>query len=180
MNMAKTRLLHPRIVVGYFLLAALMLIGCGYRFAAGEYSVDPDIRTIFVDVFANKTSEAYAGNIFRTAFINRFVQSGRFKLSSSRGEADAVCRGTIRSLQTSPLAYKASNLAAEERLTITLEISLEERESGRVIWSDGSFTGTGDYTVTSVGVTEASRKNALVKLAGDTAERAYRLMIAGF
>ena len=180
MNMAKTRLLHPRIVACYFLLAALMLIGCGYRFAAGEESVDPAVRTIFVDVFTNKTSEAHAENIFRTAFINRFVQSGRFKLSSSRGEADAICRGTIRSLQVSPLAYKASNLAAEERLTITLEISLEERESGRVIWSDGSFTGTGDYTVTSVGVTEASRKNALVKLASDTAERAYRLMIAGF
>lgn len=180
MNMAKTRLLHPRIVAGYFLLAALMLVGCGYRFAAGEESVDPAIRTIFVDVFTNKTSEAHVENIFRTAFINRFVQSGRFKLGGSSGEADAVCRGTILSLQASPLAYKASNLAAEERLTITLEISFEERESGRVIWSDGSFTGTGDYTVTSVGVTEASRKKALVKLAGDTAERAYRLMIAGF
>ena len=180
MNTAKIRLLHPGFATGYFLLAALMLTGCGYRFAAGEESVDPAIRTIFVDVFTNKTSEAYAENIFRTAFINRFVQSGRFKLSSSRGEADAVCRGTIRSLQVSPLAYKASNLAAEERLTITLEISFEERESGRVIWSDGSFTGTGDYIVTSVGVTETSRKNALVKLAGDTAERAYRLMIAGF
>jgi hypothetical protein len=162
------------------LLAVLMPIGCGYRFAAGEETAGPAIRTIFVEVFANKTSEAHAENIFRTAFINRFVQSGRFKLGSSRGEADAVCRGTIRSLKASPLAYKASNLAAEERLTITLEISLEERESGRVIWSDGSFTGTGDYTVTSVGVTEASRKKALVKLAGDTAERAYRLMIAGF
>jgi len=153
MNRTKTRLLPPRIVAGYFLLAALILIGCGYRFAAGEESVDPAIRTIFVDVFTNKTSEAHAENIFRTAFINRFVQSGRFKLGSSRGEADAVCRGTIRSLQASPLAYKASNLAAEERLTITLEISLEERESGRVIWSDGSFTGTGDYAVTSVGAT---------------------------
>jgi hypothetical protein len=180
MNMAKTRLLHPRIVAGYFLLAALMLVGCGYRFSAGEGSVAPAIRTIFVDVFTNKTSEAHVENIFRAAFINRFVQSGRFKLGSSRGEADAVCRGTIRSLQATPLAYKASNLAAEERLTITLEISFEERESGRVIWSDGSFTVTGDYTVTSVGVTEADRKNALVKLAGDTAERAYQLMIAGF
>ena len=97
MNMAKTRLLHPGIVAGYFLLAALMLIGCGYRFAAGEESVDPAIRTVFVDVFTNKTGEAHAENIFRTAFINRFVQSGRFKLGSRRGEADAVCRGTIRS-----------------------------------------------------------------------------------
>jgi hypothetical protein len=40
--------------------------------------------------------------------------------------------------------------------------------------------GSGDYPVTTVGVTEGSRKNALTKLANDTAERAYRLMMSGF
>ena len=52
-------------------------------------SVYPALRTVFVDVFTNRTSEAYAENIFRTAFISRFVQDGRFKLARSRGEADA-------------------------------------------------------------------------------------------
>ena len=80
----------------------------------------------------------------------------------------------------SPLAYKASNLSAEDRLTVTLEISFEERQSGRILWSDSAFSGTGDYPVTTVGVTETSRKNALIKLANDTAERAYRLMMSGF
>jgi hypothetical protein len=179
MNRTKARRLHGGVAVGYLLLAAVMIAGCGYRFA-GEESIDSALRTVFVDPFVNKTSEAHAETIFRTAFINRFVQESRFRLAKSREEADAVCRGTIRSLQVSPLAYKASNLAASERLTITLELSFEERGSGRVIWTDGAFTGTGDYPVTTVGVTEASRKNALVKLAGDAAERAYRLMMAGF
>ena len=43
-----------------------------------------------------------------------------------------------------------------------------------------AFSGTGDYPVTTVGVTETSRKNALIKLANDTAERAYRLIMSGF
>jgi len=158
----------------------LLLAGCGYRFAGGGESIDPAIRTVFVETFANKTSEAHAENIFRAAFVSRFVREGRFKLVGSRGEADALCRGTVRSLQTSPLAYKASDLAAEERITATLEIYFEQRESGRVIWSDGAFTVTADYPVMTVGAREADRKNALVKLAGDAAERAYQLMIAGF
>ncbi|MEK7827756.1 MAG: hypothetical protein AAB299_08530, partial [Thermodesulfobacteriota bacterium] len=74
----------------------------------------------------------------------------------------------------------ATNLAAEDRITVTLEISFEERESGRVIWAEGALVGTGDYPVTTAGVTESSRKNALVKLANDSAERAYRLMMSGF
>jgi len=162
------------------LLAAVLLSGCGYHMAGGEETVAPGLRTVFVDLFTNRTGEAYAENIFRSAFISRFVQEGRFKLARSRGEADVICRGAVRSLQASPLSYKATNLSAEDRITVTLEISLEERESGRTIWANGAFTGTGDYPVTTVGVTEISRKNALTKLASDTAERAYRLMMSGF
>jgi len=162
------------------ILAAVLLTGCGYHMAGGEETVAPGLRTVFVDVFANRTGEAYVENIFRSAFISRFVQEGRFRLARSRGEADVICRGAVRSLQASPLSYKATNLSAEDRITVTLEISLEERESGRTIWTNGSFTGTGDYPVTTVGVTEISRKNALTKLASDTAERAYRLMMSGF
>lgn len=162
------------------LLASLLFAGCGYRFAGEEGPVAPAFRTVFVDIFSNKTGEAYAGNIFRSAFISRFVQEGRFKPARSRGEADLICRGTIRAIQTAPLAYKANNLAAESRITVTLEISFEERESGRAIWAEGAFVGTGDYRVTTAGVTESSRRNALVKLANDSAERAYRLMMSGF
>ena len=161
-------------------LTALLLTGCGYRFAEGEESVSPALRTVFVDVFTNKTSEAYAESIFRSAFISRFVQEGRFKLARSRGEADMICRGTVRSLQAAPLAYKANNLTAEDRITVTLEISFEERESGRVDLGERCLYRDRDYPVTTVGVTEASRKNALIKLANDTAERAYRLMMSGF
>jgi hypothetical protein len=174
MNCGKEKLPYRGMRRGVLLLlASLLLTGCGYRFAGEEESV-------FVDTFTNKTGEAYAENIFRSAFISRFVQEGRFKLARSRGEADLICRGTVRSLQAAPLAYKATNLSAEDRITVTLEISFDERESGRVIWAEGSLVGTGDYPVTTAGVTESSRRNALVKLANDSAERAYRLMMSGF
>jgi len=161
-------------------LTALLLTGCGYHYAGGEESVARGLRTVFVDIFTNRTGEAYAENIFRSAFIGRFVQEGRFKLARSRGDADMICRGTVRSLQTSPLSYKATNLSAEDRITVTIDISFEERESGRTIWADTAFVSTGDYPVTTVGVTETRRKNALTALANDTAERAYRLMMSAF
>jgi hypothetical protein len=162
------------------ILIVLLFAGCGYHLEGSGERIDPTLRTVFVDTFTNRTSEAHTENIIRTAFINRIVQEGRFKLARSRGEADIICRGAIRSLQAAPLSYKVTNLAAEDRLTITLEVFFEERESGRIIWSDRAFIGTGDYPISTVGVTEASRKNALIKLANDTAERAYRLMMSGF
>jgi hypothetical protein len=161
-------------------LLVLLLSGCGYSFSGISKSAYPTIQSVFVDIFTNRTSEANLDTILRTAFSNEIVQNGHFKLVSSREEADAIFRGTILSLQIAPLAYKAGSLSAEDRITVILELIFEERVNGRTLWTNGSFIGTGDYRVTAVGVTEANRKNALTKLASDTAEKAYRLMLSDF
>jgi hypothetical protein len=162
-------------------LIVLLVAGCGYHFAGGGgETFQPHIRTVYVEAFANQTSEASAENLFRSAFNSEIVRMGRFKLAAGQGEADALFRGTILSLTASPLAYKTSNLSAEDRLTVVLSLSLEETASGKVLWATEGFSATGDYRVTSVGVTEISRRNALTKLASDAAERAYRAMIADF
>jgi hypothetical protein len=161
-------------------LLILLLSGCGYSFSGMSKSAYPTIQTVFVDSFMNRTSEPNLDIIVRTAFSNEIVQNGHFKLASSRGEADAIFRGTILTLQVAPLAYKTGSLSAEDRITVTLELFFEERVSGRTLWSNGSFIGTGDYRVTAVGATEINRKNSLTKLASDAAEKAYQLMMSDF
>ena len=80
-------------------------------------------------------------------------------------------------------------MAAEERASLSVQIIFEDRETGRTLWEDRDFSGTEDYLV--VGAFEndadgnnmetiAAKNKALIKLSNDMAERAYRLMIAGF
>ena len=161
-------------------LLILLLSGCGYSFSGISKSAYPTIQSVFVDTFTNRTSEPNLDTILRGAFINEITQNGHFKLASSREEADAIFRGTILSLQVAPLAYKTGSLSAEDRIIVTLELTFEERASGRTLWTNGSFVGTGDYRVTAVGATETNRRNSLTKLASDAAEKAYRLMMSDF
>lgn len=167
-------------LTGVVLLILLLLSGCGYSFSGMSKSAYPTIRSVFMDTFTNRTSEANLDVILRTAFSNEIVKNGHFRLVSNRGEADAIFRGTILSLQVAPLAYKAGSLSAEDRITVTLELLFEERVSGRTLWTNGYFIGTGDYRVTAVGATEINRRNALIKLATDAAENSYRLMMSDF
>ncbi|MBM4272364.1 MAG: hypothetical protein FJ139_09470 [Deltaproteobacteria bacterium] len=162
------------------LLVICLLGGCGYRFSPAGEHIDKNIRKVFVDIFANRTSEANVESTFRNAFIDQFITGRRFIIVDSREAADAILKGSIESLTTSPLSYKSSNIAAEERITVTMELSFEEKVSSAVIWMNKSFTGTQDYPVADMGAKEASRKNALTKLANDTAERAYNSMMSGF
>jgi hypothetical protein len=171
---------HPLKRGVLFFFALWMLAGCGYHFSGAGGAALAHLHTFSIDVFLNKTNEAYAGNVFRNAFINRFIQAGRFKRATKSEETDFTCRGTINSILTSPLSYNAANLASEERMTATLEIICEERETGRIIWENRDFTGTGDYRFVGAASAEKNRKNALLKLADDMAERAYSLMMSDF
>jgi hypothetical protein len=166
--------------ISFMAIYVLVLTGCGYRATAGGEYIDKRIQTVFVDNFGNRTSEANVENTMRSAFIDQFIKGRRLKLVDKREEADALCRGSIESLTTVPLAYNKDNLAAEERITVTIEIILEEQGAGKVLWSDKSFSAIQDYQFSDIATKIRNRKIALGKLSNDSAEKAYRLMMSGF
>lgn len=158
----------------------LVLAACGYHFSPGGEYIDPDVRKVFIEPFANRTSQANLEDTIRLAITDWFVRGRRFQIVDNEAQADAIFRGTVKSLTTAPLSSRTTNLAAEERMTLTLELSFEDRRTKKVIWKDANFSGTQDYPVASLSNTETARKNALTKLSRDTAERAYRMMMSGF
>jgi hypothetical protein len=165
---------------GSAVFLVLLLSGCGYSFSGMNKEAYPTVHSVYVDTFTNRTSEAGLDITVRAAFINEISRQGHYRLASNQGEADAIFRGTIINLTLAPLAYKAGSFSAENRITVILALVFEERASGRTLWSNGSFIGFADYFITDVGTTDISRKTALTKLASDTAERAYRLMMSNF
>jgi len=158
-----------------------LLFGCGYSFAPKGENIDNRIQKAYVESFENRTAQAGIENYVRTAFINQFIQNSRLKIVESAESADAIVKGKILNLNTSPLSYLSNALVAEERTTIILELTFLEYESGKTIWSSKNITGTFDYTLSDdINLLPATRKNAFIKLANDMAEKAFNLMMAGF
>jgi hypothetical protein len=169
------------IKTGVICLFFALILSCGYGFAPkGDY-IDKRIQNIYVEAFDNKTAQAGIENYVRTAFINQFIQNSRLKIVESAESADAIVKGKILNLNTSPLSYRSNALVAEERATIILELTFQENESGKIIWSSKNITGSVDYTLSDdINLLPATRKNAFVKLANDTAEKAFNMMMSGF
>jgi hypothetical protein len=170
-----------KIKIGTICLFFTILFGCGYSFAPRGENIDNRIQKVYVEYFDNKTAQAGIENYVRTAFINQFIQNSRLKIVESAESADAIVKGKILNLNTSPLSYRSNALVAEERATIILELTFQENESGKIIWSSKNITGTVDYTLsTDINSTPAIKKDAFIKLANDTAEKAFNLMMSGF
>jgi len=158
-----------------------IIIACGYGFAPqGEY-IDKRIQKIYVEQFGNKTAYAEVENYVRSAFIDQFILTQRFKIVESAEVADAIIKGNVINLTTNSLSYRSSTLAAEERATMTLEVTFREKESGKDIWKAQGISGTVDYTVEGdVNLQPATRKTAFIKVANDTAEKIFNQMMSGF
>ena len=178
MNKQNRRLI---LKIGMICISFILLFGCGYSFAPQGKYIDKSVQRVYVKAFDNKTAQAEIENYFRTAFINQFIQNSRFKIVNSEEGADAIVKGTILNLNTSPLSYMKNDLAAEERATVILEVTFRENESGKIIWSSKNMTGTVDYALSDdINMLSFNRKNAFIKLANDMAEKAFNLMMSGF
>lgn len=162
-------------------LLVLFCAGCGYRFAPGGEHIDARIQKVFIGEFSNRTGEANVENYVRNAFFNRFRRSSRFTPVGSIGEADASLTGRIEAITSSHLAYSRSDLALEDSATMTMTVVFKRIDNGEIIWMHDGFSESEAYTVdTSPSSTSTNKKDALMKLSIDMANKAYRSIMSGF
>ena len=158
-----------------------ILSGCGYTFAPQGEHIDQSIRRIYVESFANQTAQADLDNLVRQAFIDQFLQTSRFTVVQSLAEADASVSGAVTNLNTAALSYRRSMLAAEERAAMVLQVSFVDRKTGKTIWSSRQVRHSIDYELEDdINSIVNTRKTAYEKLAQDTVERAFNLMMSNF
>lgn len=167
------------IIILFFLFS-----GCGYRLASMVNPMLDNYDSIAIPYFENKTFEAEAVTIFTYAVVNEFVESKRLKVENI-DKADLVLYGKIIKLNERSIGYSRDDKAREYRIWATLELSLEEKSTGKVLWKRNKLTHDNEYLSADLRTgeiteTDASKRKALVLLAEDLAERIHDSIVQGF
>jgi hypothetical protein len=179
--MSTKKKIDLKLKIAGVLISCAVLFGCGYSLAPRGENIDSLIRNVYVKPFENKTVQPEVENYVRTAFVNQFIRNSRFQIVNSAESADAVVYGKILNYVTSPLSRLVNDLAAEERVTMTMEVFFEDNINGKVIWKTNNMTDSVDYRLTQdINLLSAIRKKALMKLSNDMSERVFNLMMSGF
>jgi len=157
----------------------LELAGCGYMTGS---LLPPQYRKIAVQPFKNKVSfvnentralyvPALETNV-RTAIIDRFLFDGNLRIADP-DKADLVMEGELTSLQQDSLRTDVNQNVQEYRIRVIIAMTLTDRATGKVLWSEPSFAGettyftTGPQALTQSGALDA----ALTDLATRVVER---------
>jgi outer membrane lipopolysaccharide assembly protein LptE/RlpB len=152
-------------------LASVVASGCGYHVAGRSNSLPKTIHVIAVPALENKTTSYRIEQRLTTATVREFLARTSYRVVPDPANADAVLRGKVLSLEAAPLLFDtATGRATTMLVTVKCEITLEERETGKVLYHMDPFLFRNQYEIsTDVKSFFEEQDPALERLAQDFA-----------
>ncbi len=162
------------------LIWTLFFPGCGYRFQGAATNLPPNVRTLAIPIFANRTLQTGIETEFTRALVARFTSAKRLALAE-KGSADALLTGTVKSFDNYPVAVSTGIQAATQyRATVGVEITFLRQQDGKVLWK-GAVSDWRIYSVdASLAATENNKQEAIRQISALLADKVYVLIMENF
>jgi len=130
------RLLLSVSICLYFLLTS----SCGYHVAGKADLVPKSVKTIAIPAFTNITIRYKLTDRLPEAIAREFISRTRYQVVSDPRQADAVLSGTVVNYTSYPTVFdQRTGRASGLQVNVTLQVTLTERATGKVLFTRPSF-----------------------------------------
>ena len=160
----------------------LSLLGCGYRVAGRASRLSASVKTIAVPALENRTSRYRIEQRLTEAVIRELLARTSYRVVSDPATADAVLRGQITGVDSSPVVFDTTTGRATTLLvTVRVQVRLEERETHNVLYRNDNFLFREPYQIsTDVASFFEEQDPALDRLAREFAARLVAAILENF
>lgn len=118
-------------------LAGFTLAGCGYQFSEQSALLPPDIRTVYIEPFVDRTRDVGLAKEMTSAVRSEFYRNGQLRVVGRMEEADAIVSGVIRSLQSHVVSVNRRDSVLQYEAILTADVTLRRREPSEILWRQG-------------------------------------------
>lgn len=134
-------------IVAALVATSLIVHSCGIYSFSGT-SIQPDVKTITIDYFEYKALKVNPSlsNDMTEALKDKFRKMTRLEQVDMDGDLEIT--GAITGYDVRATAVTADEVAAQNRLTVTVKISFTNRKYPEDDFSDKSFSSYADYDST--------------------------------
>jgi|GEM_PF-3178363 len=147
--------------------------GCGYRIM-GQYPLWPEgIRKVYVETIRNQTAEPELDKIMTEALVQEMWHQDAVQIVN-RPQAQAILGGVITGYQADqPISFDRNRNIRQMRLTIHLDLQLEEVSTKKILWQEKGLTIQEEYQFfkDDLATTRSRKRQAQQKAAQDLAKR---------
>lgn len=133
---------------GGIALLACVLSSCGYHVAGHADLLPKTIHTIAVPAFGNASIRYKLTDQMSEAVKREFIARTHYRMVADPNQADAVLRGAIGTYSSYPVLFdSATSRAAAVQVIVTLQVSLIERATGKVLFTRPSLQISEQYQI---------------------------------
>lgn len=127
------------------LLALMALAACSVKYSFTGASISPDVKTVSVEHFQNLAPlvNPILSNLLSEELRSKFVTQTSLNVEPAYG--DLNFSGEIRRYDVNPVSIQASEVAAQNRLTIAVRVKFENAKDPTKNY-DRTFTHYEDFS----------------------------------
>ena len=159
-----------------------MFSGCGYHTGGKGDLVPKNIQTIAVVPFHNLSTRYRLSDAVQQAISREFIARTRFQIVRNRDEADAILDGSINRVVSVPMVFDpASGKATIVLISVTMQLVLTERTTGKVLYQRPPFEIHNNYEIALNGSQYFDESSlALQRLSADLARQVVSGIMENF
>lgn len=125
-----------------------LLASCGYHIAGKADLVPKNIHSIAIPAFGNVTLRYRLTDRLPEAISQEFIARTRYKIVNDPNQADAVLRGAVINFLAFPILFdEVTGRASGLQVNVTMQVSLVERATGKVIFTRPNYVFNDRYEV---------------------------------
>lgn len=129
---------------GFALVLALLLLpglsSCGYHLLGQGAGVIPEhVRVIVIVPFENRTQRPEIEQRVTEGLAREMSRRGRYRIVTSRSEADAMLAGAITGYRTVPVEFSDAGRATRVEAIVTIESTLRDLRDDEVLWGQAGL-----------------------------------------
>ena len=140
--------MRPLFLLVNFLVAALLLLGCGACGYHREGLQSPSAvrERLYIELFSNDTHRAFANDVLTVQIIERFARSPLFSIVENPAQADLLLGGAITRYETAPIAYSPLDTISAYKAELAMRATLRRPGAEREMVWRGTLSTSQDYT----------------------------------
>jgi outer membrane lipopolysaccharide assembly protein LptE/RlpB len=164
-------------------LLAFTLTSCGYHVSGKADLVPKTVHTIAIPAFGNVTTRYKLTDHLPEAISHEFIARTRYQIVNDPNAADAVLRGSVINYVSYPTIFdQQTGRASGLQVNVTMQVSLVERATGKVIFSRPSFDVRQRYEISTTNTTQYFEESdaALDRLSRDVARYVVTAILENF
>jgi Lipopolysaccharide-assembly len=122
------------------LALTLSCLSCGYHVSGKGDLLPKTLHTIAIPAFSNVTVRYRLTDRLPEALAREFIARTRYQVIPDANQADAVLHGAVTNYVSYPTVFdQRTGRASGLQVSVTMQVTLVERATGKVLFSRPSF-----------------------------------------